>query len=155
MALPPKQIAEWMRPTLTMLGNNLLGVIPVNGFPGDHKRIHAQYEAIFKARLGSMLRDVEIGLDREAGFARALAKSPDQMKAEVYAHMLLEEALQDQENRTAGRGEIKLFGAAEDPPLFSNEFQTEFKAVQAALSAEGIKAEAPFMVMDSVGGGGG
>jgi hypothetical protein len=69
--LPPAEITEWVRPHLENLGNSLIGLIPPNGFPADHKRIVTQYQAVFKQRLDGVLRDVEIGFVKGAGFARA------------------------------------------------------------------------------------
>jgi hypothetical protein len=71
MQLPPAEITEWARPHLENLGNALLEVIPPNNFPADHKRIVAQYRAVFQQRLYGVLRDVEIGFVKGAGFARA------------------------------------------------------------------------------------
>lgn len=71
MHLPPAEITSWARPHLENLGNSLLGVIPPNGFPNDHQRIVAQYHAVFQQRLDGVLRDVEIGFVKGAGFARA------------------------------------------------------------------------------------
>jgi hypothetical protein len=70
MLLPPSEITEGARPHLENLGSSLLGIIPPNNFPDDHKRIVAQYRAVFQQRLDGMLRDVEIGFEKGAGFAR-------------------------------------------------------------------------------------
>jgi hypothetical protein len=64
-------MTSWARPHLENLGNTLLGEIPPNGFPADHQRIVAQYRAAFQQRLDGVLRDVEIGFLKGAGFARA------------------------------------------------------------------------------------
>jgi hypothetical protein len=71
MQRPPAEITGWARPHLENLGNTLLGSIPPNGFPHDHQRIVGQYRAVFKQRLEGVLRDVEIGFLKGAGFARA------------------------------------------------------------------------------------
>jgi hypothetical protein len=71
MQLAPVEITGWARPHLENLGNSVLSGIPPNGFPADHQRIHAQYAAVFKQRLDGVLRDVEIGFVKGAGFARA------------------------------------------------------------------------------------
>ena len=73
MALPPTEITGWARPHLEKLGNVLLGRIPPNGLPADQQRIRAQYDAQFRQRLDGMLRDVEIGYVKGAGFARSAA----------------------------------------------------------------------------------
>jgi hypothetical protein len=70
MQRPPAEIVGWARPHLENLGNSLLGVVPPNNFPQDHQRLVHQYRAVFGQRLDGMLRDVEIGFVREAGFAR-------------------------------------------------------------------------------------
>jgi hypothetical protein len=71
MQLPPIEITAWARPHLENLGNSLLGAVPPNGFPTDYKRIRAQYGVVFTQRLTGILRDVEIGFTKGAGFARA------------------------------------------------------------------------------------
>jgi hypothetical protein len=71
MQRPPAEITGWARPHLENLGNTLLGSIPPNGFPDDHQRIVGQYRAVFQQRLEGVLRDVEIGFLKGAGFARA------------------------------------------------------------------------------------
>jgi hypothetical protein len=71
MEQPPAEIVGWARPHLENLGNSLLGVVPPNDLPQDHQRFTHQYRAAFQQRLDGMLRDVEIGLVKGAGFARA------------------------------------------------------------------------------------
>jgi hypothetical protein len=71
MQLAPAEITAWARPHLENLGNAVLGGIPPNGFPVDHQRIVHQYRAVFQQRLDGVLRDVEIGFVKGAGFARA------------------------------------------------------------------------------------
>jgi hypothetical protein len=68
---PPSEIVTWARPHLENLGNSVLGVVPPNNFPQDHQRLTHQYRAVFQQRLDGMLRDVEIGFVKGAGFARA------------------------------------------------------------------------------------
>ncbi len=68
MGVAPKQLTEVARLPLENLGNSLLGVIPPCGFPNDHQRIVARYRAQFELRLDGMLRDVEIGFVKGAGF---------------------------------------------------------------------------------------
>jgi hypothetical protein len=70
MGLPLAEITGWARPHLENLGNVLLGGIPPNGFPADHQRIRAQYDARFRQRLDGVLRDVEIGYLKGTGFAQ-------------------------------------------------------------------------------------
>lgn len=69
LSLPAADITQWARPQLENLGQNLLGLIPPNGFPNDHKRTVSQYQLIFHQRLDEMLRDVEIGFAEKTGFA--------------------------------------------------------------------------------------
>ena len=71
LQLAPAEMTSWARPHLENLGNTLLGEIPPNGFPADHQRIVAQYRTVFHQRLDGVLRDVEIGFVKGAGFARA------------------------------------------------------------------------------------
>jgi nucleoside phosphorylase len=71
MKRPPAEIISWARPHLENLGNSLLGVVPPNNFPEDHQRLARQYRAVFEQRVAGMLRDVEIGFVKGAGFARA------------------------------------------------------------------------------------
>ena len=69
MDIAPSQVTEWARPHLENLGNTLLGVIPPSGFPDEHKRTVAAYQAQFDQRLTGVLRDVEIGFVKGSGFA--------------------------------------------------------------------------------------
>ena len=69
MDIAPSQITGWARPHLENLGGTLLGVVPPCGFPDEHKRVVAQYQAQFDQRLAGALRDVEIGFVKESGFA--------------------------------------------------------------------------------------
>jgi hypothetical protein len=71
MERPPAEIVDWARGHLENLGESLLGVVPPNNLPQDHQRLTRQYRAVFQQRLDGMLRDVEIGLVKGAGFARA------------------------------------------------------------------------------------
>jgi hypothetical protein len=66
---PPAEIVGWARPHLENLGNSLLGVVPPNDLPQDHQRLTHQYRAVFQQRLDGVLRDVEIGFVKGAGFA--------------------------------------------------------------------------------------
>lgn len=85
MRLPPAEITEWARPHLENLGNTLLGVIPPNGFPADHKRIVAQYSVVFQQRLDGVLRDVEIGFVKGAGFSAHAVMTKNNIEAWVSA----------------------------------------------------------------------
>ncbi len=71
MERPPAEIVGWARPHLENLGNSLLGVVPPNDFPQDYQRLTSQYRTVFQQRLDGVLRDVEIGFVKGAGFARA------------------------------------------------------------------------------------
>jgi hypothetical protein len=68
---PPAEIVEWARPHLENMNNSLLGVVPPNNIPNDYRRLTRQYSGVFQQRLKQMLRDVEIGFVKGAGFARA------------------------------------------------------------------------------------
>lgn len=71
MQTAPTEIIGWARPHLDNLNNSLLGAVPPNGFPQDHKRLMNQYRAVFQQRSDVMLRNVEIGHQKGVGFARA------------------------------------------------------------------------------------
>jgi len=71
MERAPTEVIAWARPHLENLNNSVLGVVPPNNFPQDHQRLTLQYRAVFQQRLDIMLRNVEIGHQKGAGFARA------------------------------------------------------------------------------------
>jgi hypothetical protein len=71
MERAPTEIVGWARPHLENLNNSVLAVVPPNGFPQDHQRLTHQYRAVFQQRLDIMLRNVEIGHQKGAGFTRA------------------------------------------------------------------------------------
>jgi hypothetical protein len=71
MQIAPVEITAWARPHLENLGNSLLGAVPPSGLPADYQRIRSQYSAVFQQRLDGVLRDIEIGFVKGAGFARA------------------------------------------------------------------------------------
>jgi hypothetical protein len=73
---PPIEVVGWARPHLENLGNSLVGVVPPNGFPDEHQRLTHQYRAVFSQRLDGVLRDVEIGYSREAGFVQSGPSEP-------------------------------------------------------------------------------
>jgi len=68
----PNQLTAWARPHLENLGNAVLSTLPVAGFPVEHQRVRAQYQAVFQQRLDGGLRDVEIGFVKGAGFAQTV-----------------------------------------------------------------------------------
>jgi hypothetical protein len=70
LQVPATEITRWARPHLENLSNSVIGVIPSNGFPNDHKHAVIQYSAIFQQRVDRALREVEIGYIRGVGFAR-------------------------------------------------------------------------------------
>jgi hypothetical protein len=71
MERSPAEIVGWARPHLENLNNSLLGVVPPNNVPQDYQRLTHQYRTVFQQRLDGVLRDVEIGFVKGAGFARA------------------------------------------------------------------------------------
>jgi predicted nucleotide-binding protein len=94
LQLPPAEMTSWARPQLENLGNALLGEIPSHGFPADHKRIVAQYRAVFQERLDGVLRDIEIGFVEGPGFAQAAQmESKEEWITAANALALLEPAL--------------------------------------------------------------
>jgi DNA-directed RNA polymerase subunit K/omega len=64
-------------------------------------------------------------------------------------------AMTEKKRKDAGEGTIKPVRAADDPPLVSEEFQAEFRALRKTLSDAGIEADASFMAMDSADATGG
>jgi hypothetical protein len=82
MGKPAKEISALARPHLENLSNVVLGGIPPNGFPQDHQRIVAQYQAVFRQRIDGTLREIEIGYVRGAGFA-----IPDKADVAVPQHV--------------------------------------------------------------------
>ena len=80
MGIAPSQITEWARPHLENLGSTLLEIVPPCGFPGEQKRIVAEYQAQFDQRLTGALRDVEIGFVKGGGFA-GLPKEDEWIRA--------------------------------------------------------------------------
>jgi hypothetical protein len=68
MGRPAKEITAWAQPHLENMSNVVLCGIPSNGFPGDHQRIVAQYQAVFHQRIEGVLREIEIGYVRGTGF---------------------------------------------------------------------------------------
>jgi hypothetical protein len=94
----PAEVMSWARPHLDNLGNSLLGVIPPNGFPTDHKRVVAQYQAVFQQRL--VLRDAELGFVKGAGFARTdQVESTEEWLSAAEALQLLKPRLGEYEAR--------------------------------------------------------
>jgi len=71
MERAPTEIVGLARPHLENLNNSVLAAVPPMGFPHDHKRLTHQYSAVFQQRLDIMLRNVEIGHEKGAGFTRA------------------------------------------------------------------------------------
>jgi hypothetical protein len=90
IGLEPTAITGWARPHLENLNNSVLGVIRPNGFLADHQRIVAQYRAVFQQRIDGLLRDVEIGFVRGAGFsARAKMQEREEWISAATALALL------------------------------------------------------------------
>ncbi len=100
MERPPAEIIAWARPHLENLGNSLLGAVPPNNFPQDHKRLTHQYRGVFQQRLDGVLRDVEIGFVKGAGFARAeKVESNEEWMSAAEAEQLLKPAFGTHEAR--------------------------------------------------------
>jgi hypothetical protein len=79
MERPATEITAWARPHLENLNNCVLGEIPQKGFPTDHHRVIAQYQAVFQQRIDGALREVEIGYIKGAGFpARGAMSNEDE-----------------------------------------------------------------------------
>ncbi|WP_271529063.1 hypothetical protein [Bradyrhizobium sp. CCBAU 25338] len=71
MERAPAEVVAWARPHLDNMNSSLLGVVPPNGFPQEHKQLANQYSTVFKQRTDIMLRNCEIGHQQRAAFARA------------------------------------------------------------------------------------
>lgn len=69
MDIDTSVITEWARPHLKDIGNELIGTIPLSGFPDECRGLVIQYEAQFDERLVGALRDTAIGLVKGVGFA--------------------------------------------------------------------------------------
>lgn len=84
--------------------------------------------------------------------------SPEQQE-ELAKTIAANRARQDALTKDMAEGQaeakFRLVQSSDDLPLLSSEYQTELRGVSAAFRAEGIGAVAPFIVMDSPGGGGG
>jgi ribosome modulation factor len=81
--------------------------------------------------------------------------SKEDIIAEAHANWARQRAQLHQERKEAGLSTVILKPADDEPPLLSTEYQTEFIELKKMLHENGVEAEAPFIVMDSVGGGGG
>jgi hypothetical protein len=76
-------------------------------------------------------------------------------KDEMFAYWAAQQALIHQKRMEAGVATIRLVQGPEEPTLFSAEVQTEIRTIKQALQEQDVEVQAPWMVMDAVGGGGG
>ena len=83
MGKPATEITGWARPHLENLSTVVLVGIPPNGFPQDHQRVTAQYQAVFRQRVEGVLREIEIGYVRGAGFVPDKADEAVQQQVEA------------------------------------------------------------------------
>jgi hypothetical protein len=83
MGKPATEITGWARPHLENLSTVVLVGIPPNGFRQDHQRVTAQYQAVFRQRVEGVLREIEIGYVRGAGFVPDKADEAVQQQVEA------------------------------------------------------------------------
>jgi len=143
MQRPPAEITAWARPHLESLGNAVLGGIPPNGFAADHKRIRAQYAAVFQQRLNGVLRDVEIGFVKGAGFARAeQVESKEEWISAIAALTLLKPTLTTHSARMAicNRAHNGLISCRAQRLMIDTETRDDVEIPKEFWWAEGHKA---------------
>jgi hypothetical protein len=57
--------------------------------------------------------------------------------------------LEHEKRKEAGLATIRVVPAEDEAPVFSREFQAEFRELRKALRDNGLEAESPFMTLDS------
>lgn len=87
--------------------------------------------------------------------SRLTPEQREEIEKAVAANRATQDALTGDQAEGQAEIKIRLVQASDDPSLFSPEAQAEIQGVRNAFGNEGIDAAAPFMVMDSPGGGGG
>jgi hypothetical protein len=78
-----------------------------------------------------------------------MTKNIDEMRAEAEAHWRRQWEQEHERRKEAGLATIRLVPEAEEPPVFSHDFQAEFRSAKASLSENGVQVEAPFMALDA------
>lgn len=144
MQRAPAEIVDWARPHLENLNNSVLGLVPPNGFPQDHQRLIHQYRGVFRQRLDIMLRNVEIGHQKGAGFARAeKVESKEVWISAAEAIQLLTPALKSAHSarmRICARAHAGLIRARADRFMMDERSQENFEIPKLFWWAEGHEA---------------
>jgi hypothetical protein len=79
-----------------------------------------------------------------------MTNSIDETRAEAEARWRRQWEQEHERRKEAGLATIRLVPEADEPPVFSHDFQAEFRGVKASLSENGVQVEAPFMALDAV-----
>ena len=78
-----------------------------------------------------------------------MIKGIDEMRAEAEAYWRRQWEQEHERRKDAGLATIRLVPEADEAPVFSHEFQAEFRNVKASFSENGVQVETPFMALDS------
>jgi hypothetical protein len=79
-----------------------------------------------------------------------MTKSIDEMRAEAEARWRRQWAQERQRGKRAGLATMLLMPAADEPAVFSEDFQAELRSVRASFSENSVQFEAPFLALDAV-----
>lgn len=80
-----------------------------------------------------------------------MTQSIDEIRAQAEARWRRQGEQEHERRKEAGLATIRLVPGADGPPVFSHDFQAEFRSVLASLSENGVQVEAPFMALDAAG----
>jgi hypothetical protein len=78
-----------------------------------------------------------------------MIQSIDEMRAEAEARWRRQWDEEHERRKEAGLATIYLIPEADEPPVFSHDFQAEFRSVKASFSENDVRIETPFMALDS------
>ena len=78
-----------------------------------------------------------------------MTQSIDEIRPEAEARWRRQWEQEHERRKEAGLVTIRLVPEADEPPVFSHDFQAEFRSLKTSLSQDGVEAEAPFMALDS------
>jgi hypothetical protein len=78
-----------------------------------------------------------------------MIQSIDEMRAEAMARWQRQWDEEHERRKAAGLATIYLIPKDDEPPVFSHDFQAEFRGVKASFSENNIQVETPFMALDS------
>ena len=76
-----------------------------------------------------------------------MTQSIAEIRAEAEARWRREWDEKHERRKEAGLATIYLVPEADEPPVFSHDFQAEFRSVKASLSENDVQVEAPFMAL--------